>query len=207
MHTLFESGITKIQDLERYIKDDVIRHGSRLADLEKKLVNAYREATSVDILDDDALFGVGSEDEEAEAPFAMGLGGFSEAFDEDFLGLRELGIAAELGLSTLSIPKRLLKGKPGGGTGATKYVDPDTHWARWDTDLNRAAGQSRRSRHRHIRRRHRLCQSLPRTWTTRSGCSDRTFKSDLLRWHLPCPLLSLSWVCHLFLHPLAHQYP
>lgn len=54
----------------------------------------------------------------------MGLGGFSEAFDEDFLGLRELGIAAELGLSSLSVPKRLLKGKPSGGTGATKYVYP-----------------------------------------------------------------------------------
>ncbi|KAH0829043.1 hypothetical protein J3R83DRAFT_2498 [Lanmaoa asiatica] len=120
LHTLFESGITKIQDLERYIKDDIVRHGSRLADLEKKLVNAYREATSVDVLDDDALFGAGSEDEESEAPFAMGLGGFSEAFDEDFLGLRELGIAEELGLSSLSVPKRLLKGKRGGGTGVTK---------------------------------------------------------------------------------------
>lgn len=127
MHTLFESGITKIQDLERYIKDDVIRHGSRLADLEKKLVNAYHEATSIDVLDDDALFGPGSEDEESETPFAMGLGGFSEAFDEDFLGLRELGIAAELGLSSLNVPKRLLKGKRGGGTGATKYVHRWVH--------------------------------------------------------------------------------
>lgn len=62
----------------------------------------------------------------------MGLGGFSEAFDEDFLGLRELGIAAELGLSSLSVPKRLLKGKPGGGTSATKYVFPDSLWVRGD---------------------------------------------------------------------------
>lgn len=50
----------------------------------------------------------------------MGLGGFSEAFDEDFLGLKELGIAAELGLSSLSVPKRLLKGKRGSGTGIAK---------------------------------------------------------------------------------------
>lgn len=47
MHTLFESGTSKVQDLERYIKDDVIRYGSRLADLEKKLVGAYREAVSI----------------------------------------------------------------------------------------------------------------------------------------------------------------
>ncbi len=29
----------------------------------------------------------------------------------DYLGLRELGIAEELGMSSLTIPKRLLKGK------------------------------------------------------------------------------------------------
>lgn len=46
LHTLFESGTTRIQDLERYIKDDVVRYGSRLGDLEKKLVGAYREAVS-----------------------------------------------------------------------------------------------------------------------------------------------------------------
>ncbi|KIJ15637.1 hypothetical protein PAXINDRAFT_169074 [Paxillus involutus ATCC 200175] len=120
LHTLFESGITKIQDLERYIKDDVVRHGARLTDLEKKLVSAYREATSVDVLDDDALFGVGSEDEESESAFAMGLGGFSDALSEDFLGLKELGIAAEFGLSSLSIPKRLLKAKQGGGSGTSQ---------------------------------------------------------------------------------------
>ena len=44
MHTLFESGITRINDLERYVKDDVVRYGGRLAELEKKLANAYREA-------------------------------------------------------------------------------------------------------------------------------------------------------------------
>jgi transcriptional activator SPT7 len=32
---------------------------------------------------------------------------------EDFLGLRELGIEAEFGLKSLSIPKRLWKGKSG----------------------------------------------------------------------------------------------
>lgn len=30
---------------------------------------------------------------------------------EDFLGLRELGIEAEFGLKSLSVPKRLWKGK------------------------------------------------------------------------------------------------
>ena len=46
MHTLFESGTSKIQDLERYITDDIKRHGTRLSDLERKLVNAYRDSVS-----------------------------------------------------------------------------------------------------------------------------------------------------------------
>jgi transcriptional activator SPT7 len=46
LHTLFEGGTTKIQDLERYIKDDVVRYGGRLGDLEKKLVGAYRDIVS-----------------------------------------------------------------------------------------------------------------------------------------------------------------
>ena len=32
-------------------------------------------------------------------------------FGEDFLGLRELGIASELGVSSLSVPKKLLRPK------------------------------------------------------------------------------------------------
>ncbi|KAG6824189.1 hypothetical protein H0H92_007740, partial [Tricholoma furcatifolium] len=43
LHTLFESGTSKIQDLERYIYDDIERYGVRLTGLEEKLVNAYRE--------------------------------------------------------------------------------------------------------------------------------------------------------------------
>ena len=82
LHTLFESGITRIDDLERYIQDDVVKYGGRLTDLEKKLDNAYREAvspplyrirstlirflqTTEEAIDDDALFG--NEDEEDNA--------------------------------------------------------------------------------------------------------------------------------------------
>lgn len=44
LHTLFESGITEVADLDRYVQDDVVRHGVRMGELEKKLVNAYAEA-------------------------------------------------------------------------------------------------------------------------------------------------------------------
>ncbi|KAF8210067.1 hypothetical protein K438DRAFT_1959354 [Mycena galopus ATCC 62051] len=106
LHTLFESGISRVQDLERYISDDVERYGTRLGDLEKKLVGAYREVTAVDVLDDEGLF----EDEEEEGG-ALTMGDFADALGEDYLGLRELGIAAEFGMSSLSIPKKLLRSK------------------------------------------------------------------------------------------------
>lgn len=35
-----------MQDLERYIRDDVERYSSRLNELERKIVGAYREAVS-----------------------------------------------------------------------------------------------------------------------------------------------------------------
>ncbi|KAI9059886.1 hypothetical protein FKP32DRAFT_1613921 [Trametes sanguinea] len=66
LHTLFESGITRINDLERYIRDDVVRYGGRLSELEKKLANAYREATTEEAWDDDALFRMEGEEEEGE---------------------------------------------------------------------------------------------------------------------------------------------
>lgn len=51
-------------------------------------------------------------------------GNFADAFGEDFLGLRELGIAAEFGLSSLSVPKKLLKNKGKGAApgAASAYV-------------------------------------------------------------------------------------
>jgi hypothetical protein len=38
-------------------------------------------------------------------------GNFADALGDDFLGLRELGIADEFGMSSLTVPKKLLKGK------------------------------------------------------------------------------------------------
>ncbi|EMD32993.1 hypothetical protein CERSUDRAFT_126483 [Gelatoporia subvermispora B] len=125
LHTLFESGTTRVYELERYIKDDVIRYGGRLTELEKKLANAYREATTEEAWDDEVLFR-NQEDEEEEGELVMG--NFADSFGEDFLGLRELGIAAEFGLSSLAIPKKLLKGKGNRGlkegAAAAKPTEP-----------------------------------------------------------------------------------
>lgn len=69
-------------------------------------------------MDDDAFF---AEDEDEEGELLMG--NFADSFGEDFLGLRELGIASELGLSNLTVPKRLLRGKNKGlGNAQVEYV-------------------------------------------------------------------------------------
>jgi transcriptional activator SPT7 len=70
LHSLFESGVSRIQGLERYITDDVARHGNRLNELEKKITNVYQEFTSSEAIDDDALF-ANEDDEEEESAFVM----------------------------------------------------------------------------------------------------------------------------------------
>ncbi|KAM6502915.1 hypothetical protein JOM56_002892 [Amanita muscaria] len=108
LHTLFESGTSKVQDLEHYIADDVRRHGTRLGDLEKKLVSAYRESAANEVQEDEGLF----DEEEEEEAGALAVGGdFADILGEDYLGLRELGIAAEFGMASLTIPKKLLRSK------------------------------------------------------------------------------------------------
>ena len=40
--------MSRIQGLERYITDNVVRHGNRLNELEKKITNVYQEFTSTE---------------------------------------------------------------------------------------------------------------------------------------------------------------
>ena len=53
------------------------------------------------------------------------MGGSADVFGDDFLGLRELGVASELRVSTLSVPKELPRAKARMGTGnSLPYVKP-----------------------------------------------------------------------------------
>src|SRR5487761_1468679 len=70
LHSLLESGVSQIQGLEKYITDDVARHGNRLNELEKKITNVYQEFTSTEAIDDDTLF-ANEDDEEEESAFVM----------------------------------------------------------------------------------------------------------------------------------------
>ncbi|KZV63639.1 hypothetical protein PENSPDRAFT_757821 [Peniophora sp. CONT] len=107
LHTLFEGGVREPEELDAYIREDVLRHGNRLAELEKKVHSAFGELVPPDALDDAALFGEEEGEDEEDGAYVMG-----STFDElgeDFLGFRELGIASEFNLSSNRIPAKLLK--------------------------------------------------------------------------------------------------
>ncbi|KAL5638317.1 hypothetical protein ACGC1H_005114 [Rhizoctonia solani] len=116
LHALAEHGISEVQELERYIKDDVERYGTRLQDLERKLTHAYDEQTQAGAMEDDELF-----DEENEN---LVMGGFAGELGEDFFGLRELGLDQEFGLTSLSIPRKLLRTRRNNAANANATKEP-----------------------------------------------------------------------------------
>ncbi|VDB88911.1 unnamed protein product [Peniophora sp. CBMAI 1063] len=107
LHALFEGGVRSPGELEGYVREDVIRHGTRLGELEKKVHSAFGELGGGEALDDVGLFGEEGAEEEEDGAYVMG-----DTFDElgeDFLGFRELGIASEFNLQSNRIPAKLLK--------------------------------------------------------------------------------------------------
>ncbi|KZT61132.1 hypothetical protein CALCODRAFT_447689 [Calocera cornea HHB12733] len=98
LHTLFENGVTEVNQLERYVRDDVQRYGGRLQEISRRLQTAYREQAAKEVDDDDY-------DEEEDI---VG-GGLGDVLGVDFLGLGDLGLE---GVTSFSVPKRLLLGKP-----------------------------------------------------------------------------------------------
>lgn len=62
--------MSRIAALDKYIGDDIQRHGNRLSELEKKITNVYQEFTATEALDDDTLF-ANEDDEEEESAFVM----------------------------------------------------------------------------------------------------------------------------------------
>ncbi|KAG9036544.1 Transcriptional activator spt7 [Tulasnella sp. JGI-2019a] len=102
LHTLFENGTMETQELERYIKEDVERYGSKIHDIEKKFAQTYQELTETTTIDDEELFGEGD---------GLMAGGWTEELGEDFFGFRALGLDKELGLTSMSIPSKLWNGR------------------------------------------------------------------------------------------------
>jgi hypothetical protein len=150
--------------------------------------------TAVEALDDEALFG-NENDEEEDGAFVMydflpwlshiyGLkhhcrGGFTDAFGEDFLGLRELGIASEFGLSSLTIPKKLLKNKNKGRDelNATAYA-PLSFSCVYILTFNPITASNPTNHLHHTHLHLRSYPSLQQWSTIKSVCSSRITKVD-----------------------------
>lgn len=56
LHTLSENGTTEIQQLDRYIKEDVEHYGVKLSLLTKKMQTAYLESVEVQAVENEGLF-------------------------------------------------------------------------------------------------------------------------------------------------------
>lgn len=105
LHALHENGHIQLQDLEAHIKDDIERDSAKIAEMARKVRQSYKELTTGPVIEDDMLF--------AQDGQMLQHGDFAEDLGEDFLGLRELGIDKEYGLSSLSVPKALFFGRHG----------------------------------------------------------------------------------------------
>ena len=130
LHALHENGQVETQDLEAHIKDDIEREGGKIAEMTRKVKQAFREVVSR------SGFSVSSTKFRLRLWWKMicsltsleacwqskfkcrlvdvwliGSGNFAEELGEDFLGLRELGIDKEFGLSSLSVPSSLFHGR------------------------------------------------------------------------------------------------
>lgn len=46
----------EVQELERYIKDDVERYGNKISELERKLAQTYNDQVEPLTIEDDTLF-------------------------------------------------------------------------------------------------------------------------------------------------------
>ncbi|KAH9810605.1 hypothetical protein DFH28DRAFT_985231 [Melampsora americana] len=99
--TLRANGINGLDLLEAYVRDDVEKYGNKLKELFRKVEAGYGPA---------GLAGKAFDGE------ALVTGEFTNELGEDFFGLRELGLDAELGMSSLRIPSRLFHGQPPDGS-------------------------------------------------------------------------------------------
>ncbi|KAI0998319.1 hypothetical protein K3495_g9876 [Podosphaera aphanis] len=103
LHTLSENG-AEIETLESYVKDDIERFGQKLGVMHERikahLSDLLRPALTDGGADGSGAFKDGSE---------QFVGGdFAEELGEDFFGFKALGLDAEFGLASLSVPLHLL---------------------------------------------------------------------------------------------------
>nr|XP_019042309.1 hypothetical protein I302_08911 [Kwoniella bestiolae CBS 10118]OCF21239.1 hypothetical protein I302_08911 [Kwoniella bestiolae CBS 10118] len=103
LHALHENGEIQTEDLEAHMKDDIERESVKVGDMQRKIRQAFKEVTTAPVIEDDMMFANNGE--------MLMDGNFADELGEDFLGLRDLGIDKEFGLSSLTVPSSLFYGR------------------------------------------------------------------------------------------------
>lgn len=106
LHSLQDSGCD-LESIDAYVSEDIDRTGSRVATMHERmkahLADLLRPALTDAGPDGSNAFNDGSE---------QFVGGdFAEELGEDFFGFKELGLDAEFGMASLSVPLHLLQNR------------------------------------------------------------------------------------------------
>ncbi|KAK4686338.1 transcriptional activator SPT7, partial [Tremellales sp. Uapishka_1] len=103
LHALHENGRLQPMHLETHIKDDIERESIKVNDMARKMRIAHKEISTAPVIEDDMMFAADGE--------MLLDGNFAEELGEDFLGLRDLGIDKEFGMTTLNVPTSVFYGR------------------------------------------------------------------------------------------------
>ncbi|KAK5188044.1 Transcriptional activator spt7, partial [Cryomyces antarcticus] len=98
LHCLHENGMD-LEVLESYVKDDVERVGTKLGVVHERMKAHLADLLRPALGDHAGADGVGAFNDGSDQFVG---GDFAEDIDEDFFGFKELGLAAEFGLESLS---------------------------------------------------------------------------------------------------------
>ncbi|KAK8869732.1 hypothetical protein IAR55_000300 [Kwoniella newhampshirensis] len=103
LHALHENGQVETQHLESHLKDEIERESVKVAEMQRKIRLAFKEVATAPVIGDDMIFADNGE--------MLLDGNFADELGEDFLGLRDLGIDKEFGLSSLTVPSSVFYGR------------------------------------------------------------------------------------------------
>ncbi|WWD15998.1 hypothetical protein CI109_100422 [Kwoniella shandongensis] len=103
LHAMHENGQLETQHLESHLKDEIERESAKVAEMQRKIRQAFKEVATAPVIGDDMMFADNGE--------MLLDGNFADELGEDFLGLRDLGIDKEFGLSSLTVPSSVFYGR------------------------------------------------------------------------------------------------
>ncbi|KAI5199227.1 hypothetical protein E4T39_06350 [Aureobasidium subglaciale] len=107
LHCLHKNGLD-LESLETYVNEDVERLGTKLGVVHERMKAHLADLLRPALGDSVGADGVGAFNDGSDQ---FTSGDFAVDYDEDFFGFKELGLADEFGLESLSVPLHLLQNR------------------------------------------------------------------------------------------------